>query len=181
MSPYSSYSSLLTSQKEELRRTKLEWSLKEARIYVWQRIIASLLLHIKPMICGNTPAKAFQIPTGSNIRVCHNHLCVWASTALPIGESAKWRRWGEQLATSGGSSLYQLMSVYWNLQMPCTFLCPYASPFLKRRGKPSVKPKHKQVLNGYWGELWKRNYALWIALEPWLNACLLHASDMCKD
>ena len=63
MSPYSSYSSLLTSQKEELRRKKLESSLKETRIYVWQRIIASLLLHIKPMICGNTPAKYQQVQT----------------------------------------------------------------------------------------------------------------------
>ena len=24
---------------------------------------------------------------------------------------------------------------------------------------------------GYWVVLWKENYVVWIALEPWLNAC----------
>ena len=47
----------------------------------------------------------------------------------------------------------------------------YPSPLLKRRGILSVKPKDKHVLYGYWGGLWKENYVICIALEPWLNAC----------
>ena len=31
--------------------------------------------------------------------------------------------------------------------------------------------KHKDVLIGYWGKLWKKNYTVWIALELWPNVC----------
>ena len=37
---------------------------------------------------------------------------VGGSTSLPIGGSTWCNRWREQLATSGGSSLYQLLSTY---------------------------------------------------------------------
>ena len=50
---------------------------------------------------------------------------------------------------------------------------------LKRRGKAPDKPKDKDVLNGYYSVLWQENH-LWIPLEPWLNACPLHAPDMRK-
>ena len=78
-------------------------------------------------------------------RVSHNHLGSGESFAPPppppaIGEDTWCRRWGGggwgQIATSGGSSLYQLRSY-----------------------------QHTEK------KIWKKNYAAWIALEPWLNAC----------
>ena len=103
------------------------------------------------------------------------------STAVPIRGST-WCKIEveEQLATSEGAVLYQLMSTYQNLHSTCTVLCPYPSTFPQRRGKLPVKSRHKHVLNGYWGVLWKKNYVVWIALETWLNVCSLHAPDMCK-
>ena len=63
------------------------------------------------------------------------------------------------------------MSTCKHLWQPCTLLCSYTPPLLKRSGKPRVKHKHKYELSGYGGMLWKENYVVWIALEPWVNAC----------
>ena len=57
---------------------------------------------------------------------------------------------------------------------------PLSPSFPEEKGEPSVKPKRKDVLNGYCGVLWQQNHVVWIALEPWLSACLLHAPDKCK-
>ena len=78
---------------------------------------------------------------------------------------------GGQPATSGGAvyiSSRQYIGIYNSLYTPAL---TYPSPLLKRRGILSVKPKDKHVLYGYWGGLWKENYVMCIALEPWLNAC----------
>ena len=59
-------------------------------------------------------------------------------------------------------------------ELPCTLLHPYPLPLVKRRRIVPVKAKHKHVLSGCWGVLWKENYIMWITLEPLLSACPWH-------
>lgn len=58
----------------------------------------------------------------------------------PIGVGTWCKRWGKQLATSWGNSLYQLMSTHKQLQQPCKLLYPSPSTLLKRRGKSQLNP-----------------------------------------
>ena len=45
------------------------------------------------------------------------------STAPPIGVGTWCRRWGQQLASIEGSSLYQLMSTYWKENLKGKLCC----------------------------------------------------------
>ena len=49
----------------------------------------------------------------------------------------------------GGGTVYIILCQHTRIYNGLAILCPYALPFLKRRGKSPVKPKYKHVLNGY--------------------------------
>ena len=47
-------------------------------------------------------------------------------------------------------------------------MCPCPSPLLRKRGKLPVK--HKHVLSGYWGVLWKENYVMILTIQIFFEA-----------
>ena len=102
-------------------------------------------------------------------RVSPKHLC---------GGGNNWcRRWGSNYRLVGKQSISAHVNI---LESTLTLHTLMPISLLKRRGKAPDKPKDKDVLNGYYSVFWQENYVVWIPLEPWLNACPLHAPAMCK-
>ena len=92
--------------------------------------------------------------------------------------------WGKWFFNLLPWQLYCQQLCRWNLNasisahvniLPSTIaldaLMPLSLTFTKKKWETPVKPKHSYVLSGNWNLFWKENYFVWIALEPWLNAC----------